>query len=252
MADPTPTGILYTATTLAAHIRGTFNCDADAAGGAAPDRITNAIIACGQRLWNGWDWEFRRKRGTLAVVAGTATGTVPLDFAKLDQNWLRNLETTNQELLFMSDRARFQEIADQYESDATGPPVAATTLWDHTTVKWTFIWTPTADAAYSYLYWYLTADPWTTGAVTGNTIVPPFPGTFHWGWRLLSEAFCLENYTRSTEAIAKKREFQDWLTDQLDEGDETVNASEMIEDAYRDTPLSLFGNLPTGTGILWR
>lgn len=245
MADPTPTGIRWTVTNLGLHIRGLINSDADAAGGSVPDRISNAIIACGQRLWNNYDWRFRRKQGTLTITAAEASEAAPSDFAELDQNWLKDYSETSTGLRFVQDQAEYQRRADMLESTDTGTPDTATIAWDQTSAAWKFYWTPTSDGSYTYSYWYLTIDPWTTGAVTANTVVPAFPPSFHEGWRLLSEAVCLGMYRQEADAERKMAEFKEWLSLQLAENDETISTPERIQQGYNDLP-QLYSQ---GTGI---
>lgn len=150
---------------LAEQIRGEINMDADAAGGSVPARLSNVIRECGAKLWNGIDWRFRRKQGTLLVAANVATARLPVDFAELDHRWLKET-TAKASLMFTDDASIFQSRKDYYDSASTGYPNTAFICQDTTRTTWTWyaVLAPTPSDTITYPYWYLLNDPWTRKA----------------------------------------------------------------------------------------
>ena len=105
----------WTATTLAAHLRGVVAQDSGAPGGTVPDRMLQVVIASGVELWNIHDWMFRLKQGTLTVIEDSATAYLPEDFAEIYHRYLANYDE-GVRLRLYDDPAEFQEIANAYDS----------------------------------------------------------------------------------------------------------------------------------------
>jgi hypothetical protein len=90
-------------------------------------------------------------------------------------------------------------------STDTGAPQIAVPYWDETVAAWKARIAPTADASYSYPYWYLRRDPWhRTSPVEDDVVISTtglWPYTFDTGWQLLCEYRILKHY-KGEEAAA--------------------------------------------------
>lgn len=235
------TNTRWTATTLAAHLRGTVDSDADAGGGSVPDRIMALVVETGQRLWNHKDWVFRRKRGTLTTADGTETYDAPADFGELDQRVMHDSDETLTGLRFTENAEEFQRVADNYDSsDATqegAPRIALVSRdWDEDAWAWHFVLCPVPDKVYVYPYWYVMTDPWQAGTMANDTTALVWPDTFNEGWRRLASAAVLEMYGHLDRANQAGRQFNTWLEKQIGESNETITTggSEFITDGYND------------------
>lgn len=232
---------LWTATTLAAHLRGELDVDPNAAGGTVPDRLMNIVRETGISLWNMADWRFRLKRGTLTTVAGTSTVSVPSDFAEIAQRFLQHNSTSTgvSGLLFTEDKIYFQERADGYLSTDTGNPVVAVVDVDRSGSSWAqqFLLCPTPDAVYSFPYWYVIKDPWSLSTPLSDSSTPQWPPTFNMGWHLYALARAQRAFGKSEETWRESwAAFSDWFQRQLQENNETITTSnlEPIRGGYDD------------------
>lgn len=207
-------------------------------------QIEVIVRECGITLWNAYDWRFRARQGTLSITAATATVAAPSDFGELYQRWLRDYDD-NATLRFTESVTAYQAVADTYDSDDTGEPEIACFVRDYTASTWTWkiIFSPTSDAAYSYTYWYVVTDPWTSDSLA-DTASPVWPATFNAGWRLLSRMQVAQAFNSKTYESDRKA-WMDWLGKQVAENDETITtgSSEYIEDGYGDTLLTTSGSL---------
>ena len=200
--------------------------------------IREIVKQAGVMLWNQMDWRFRIKKATLTTVDGTADYATPADFAKLDQRWVRDNTENNQylETRFTSDPRLFQEISDSYESTDKGLPVSAFVNQDQTelTFKWQFSVIPVPDKVYTFVYWYLSQDPWSQGL--DSTETPLWPDTFNNGWRLLSQLQMSISF-KSELASQDRRTFNEWMKQQIAENNETITDPdrETIIDGYSDS-----------------
>ncbi len=240
--------IQFTVNGLAAQIRGELDGDPNASGGAIPDRLRYMVVLAGMDLWNNYDWRFRRKLGSLAIVANDATKAAPTDFAELDQRWLR-AATTGEGLRFTEDPVIWQERASDFISTDTGPPELACIVRDTDTVGfvWEFLITPKSDGTYTYPYWYLTVDPWTGAGLADDDTVPPWPNSFNEGWRLLARARAHDAFGRDEQAEVSQKRYREWLAQQKAENDETISRpTELIRDGYGD-----FGATTSAGGALY-
>ena len=233
--------------TQADQIRGELECNPDAAGGTVPARLENIIIECGRGLWNGSDWRFRWKQGTLTTVAGIESAVLPDDFGEMCQRWLRrNNGEWGNGLVFVEDVTRWQEEADKYDSTDTNdwgqPRVASIVqdLDDKNDYSWEIILTPIPDTVYTYKFWYLTIDPWTGGEIGedfANSATPLMPPLFHEGWHLYSLARCQRAFKKPDPDSWKETwaHYRDWLGRQFSENNETLTmAQDPIVDGYQD------------------
>lgn len=207
----------------------------------------------GIAMWTSHDWRFRARQGTLSLVADDAVVAVPADFAELDQRWLRNMAETGNDypsLRFTEDPIVFQRVQDRFQSGDTGTPQIACFVRDYDTAG-SFVWeimlAPAADNTYSYKYWYLILDPWTTSAIT-DAESPKWPATFNKGWLLKSKMEAAVHFAGRFESVAKahgptRGQWKDWIKGQVEENNETMTTSqnEYIEPGYSDIPLGGFG-----------
>lgn len=227
----------WTATTLSAELRGELAGDENAAGGATPDRVIKRVIQSAKDLWTNWDWIFRRKQGTLALVVDDADKDVPSDFAELDQRWLRDNENTGARLRFTQDIGLWQAASDGFADDATGPPRLITIVRDTAEGTWKqhFIITPTSNDSYSYKFWYLVLDPWSAGVIDNDTTAPLWPASFFEGWRLRALWKVRRSFSTKEFAEDAKKDWEEWLDHQLAENNEGITtANEFIQDGYND------------------
>lgn len=230
----------WTATTLTAHVRGILGTDPNAAGGAIPARLLHVVIAAGVELWSRHDWRFRIRSATLTVSAGASTADLDDEFGELYGRWWRDAEDANF-LKFYDDAMLWQRQADLYDVTAAaddGRPQHALITRDTTeTTGWAWYvrFERSADVEYTYPYWYVAADPWTSGIIANDTTAPIWPVTFHEGWRQLAAHKALEDYGKNDEAKLKLRQYAGWLKQQKSENDEAIsvpNAQRM--DGYKD------------------
>lgn len=236
----------YSPQTLADQLRGELEGDYNASGGTIPDRVLVLVKAAGAELWNAADWQHRRKRGTLTTAEGVGSVDCPADMAELDQRWLQQKGKTPGQLRFTTDHTDYQHILDRYLDDASGqggPIVAciARKLVDGegdpvTTFSWQWLLAPVPDAAYSFDFWYLLSDPWTTGELATDDAIPVWPVTFFEGWRLLAKSKAMEAFGRDAAKVETAKSLADrWLAAQIRENME-VYARDVanIPDGYDD------------------
>jgi hypothetical protein len=205
-------------------------------------QVYAVVKESGIALWNSWDWRFRAKQGTLTLTTDDSYKAAPDDFCELDQRWLKDAGD-GMPLQFTEDVIVWQKEADRCESGETGIPRCVAVVRntaETTSFKYKFIVTPTADGDYSYSYWYLMLDPWSTTSPLADTAAPIWPSTFNKGWRLLALSQCARIYQKQIpEGAAESYDglWKDWLKQQLSENNETITtgAAEYIcKDAYGD------------------
>lgn len=231
----------WTVDTMAAQIRGELECDPDAAGGTVPARLENVIVEAGRGLWNGADWRFRWRQGTLTTAAGTATAALPDDFGEMAQRQLRRTGGYwSNDLWFAEDASRWQEYCDQFDltdTDDRDKPRLATIvqdLDDTTDFTWEVMLAPIPDAIYTYKFWYLTVDPWTNGTITGEAFgdssMPPMPTAFHEGWHLHALAEAQRAFHKPDAGAWQNTsaQYQEWFVRQEALNNETLTTKGSI------------------------
>lgn len=198
--------------------------------------ISNIVLECGKALWTYQDWRWRRKQATLTIEAGDTEADLPEDFGEFDGRWLRKADSC-WPLRIYEDASQWQAIVDSGAAALTGQPTDAVLVQDGTAESgfaWKILLSPKADQAYSFTYWYLTCDPWTTGDVTASTI-PTWPQTFNEGWKELALAKCRARFEKGLSWQQASAAFKDWLQRTLAENNETIaDPSNYIEDGYGD------------------
>jgi len=236
---------MWTVTSLAAHIRGELEMNPDAPGGAIPTRLENIIIECAKSLWDTHEWRFRRKQGTLSITAGDYDISLPSDFGRLDQRWMRQAAESDSDLTFVEDVTYFQKYADRFDRSDTndrGRPRMACIVQDYDTST-KFVWevflAPVPDDSYSYLYWYLTLNPWiaaTNGGTSfSNSTTPLWPEQFGEGWHLYALTRCQRAFAGSEAWKESWAAYKDWLAREIEDNDKTiVLAHDRIDDGYMD------------------
>jgi len=237
---------LWTVDKLAAHIRGELEVNPDAAGGTVPARLENIIIESGRGLWNGADWRFRWREGTLTTVAAASTAALPDDFAELCQRWIRrNNGDFGSGLTFVEDVTRWREYADHFDasdSSSNSEPHLATVIQDESNTDafaWVAMLSPTPDAVYTYKFLYLRLDPWTHGLLSGSefadTSVPLMPPTFYEGWHLYALARAQRVFGKGDDWKETWAAYKEWFNRSKSENDETLTfAADSIVDGYQD------------------
>jgi len=230
-----------TVETMAARVRAEAGIRQDQEGGSTRAQMMEIVRGCGVALWNAMDWKFRRKEGTLAIVAGASTAALPTDFGELDHRWLRDVDNWV-DMEFTDDPARYRARADTYQSTDTGEPEIGLVCRDEATTTYYkpyVVFCPTADQAYSYKFWYLKADPWTLyGSELADNASPIWPPSFFEGWHLWSLYAVCRAFPRDEKDYrwsAIRKDFQSWLQRQRSENDETMTRyTEPIRDGYGD------------------
>lgn len=247
--------IKFTVNSLCSHLRSELDVDPNATGGAIPDRVLTLVTLAAMELWDGHDWAFKRRQGTLTTVADTATVDFPSDFYELDQRWLHD-EANSTGVRFTSDPTEYQRIANDYESADTGEPIIAciqrkTPVYgsvdpadDVTDYALQALLTPTPDAIYNYPYWYMVLNPWSSGGLADDDVAPVWPHTFNEGWRLFAKQKLLNAYGGgSSEKATIGAMCKRWIADQLAENDEMLSRpNEQIRDGYGDFAPRPFSN----------
>ena len=232
----------WTATTLAAHLRGEIDSDPDAAGGTAPDRILSEVRECGIELWTMRDWQFRRKSGTLTTVADTATVDAPTDFAEFVNRSLHETSFEASNVQVTQNPDEYQKIAAQYASDDYQAPRILLVTRDtaESAWAWHFILSPTPDQVYTYSYWYVVDDPWTSGALADGS-APVWPKSFNNGWSLFARYRLTSKYSSDDDAKRNARkDWERWFGDQTEERNQTIQTdNEFIGDGYGDVAHTL-------------
>ena len=236
----TSSSVRWTVDRLAEHLRNHFNVDRNAAGGTVPDMLTWEVRQAGQHIWTHTDWRFRVKRGTLTTVAETEAAALPSDFYELWQRWLRDPQgTAANPIVFTEDPSRYQAYADEFDmTDSThdGEPRMACIVQDTSEDEftWHVLLAPRPGAVYTYPFWYLQADPWTSGA-TDDDEVPKWPQPFDAGWEMRAR-YKLQSILRGDDSWRELRGgFQRWLSDMRAENNETLcDSMERTEDYYKD------------------
>lgn len=177
-------GKAWTRTTLAAHLIKQLNRSASSTDQNAA--IGDCIISSFGDLWIKYDWDFRIRRATMTLVAGTPTYSISTnhaDFEKFDQKWINNANETGSPFKITNVTSQFesQRYAD---SDSQGEPVLA--LLEHAvstgSLTKTMRFTPTPDQAYQYIFYYLCTAP-----AIDTDDAPPWNGYMHKLWELDSK-----------------------------------------------------------------
>jgi len=237
----------WTNTTLAAQIRGELDADPDASGGTVPDRLGDIVVQSGIKLWEGWDWYWRTKEGTLTTVAETATADLPYDFAKMDSRWMEDTgNDTAYRLEFTQDAVRWRLFADRFDNDGTDDSEPRFALIDRDTSRTPWGWrarlAPRPGTVYTYPFMYLTNNPW-TGSTTAassvqidDTTAPSWPEAFGEGWYRRARWDAFSAFGSLEQASERKKEWKDWLSEALGENNEVLtNPTDRINhDAYND------------------
>ena len=227
----------WTTDTLALHLAQQVGGDATSSETAASDHVLTLTRQAGIEVWTRNDWWYRHKSGTITTVADASSVDAPTDFGEFDQRSLRDYDDSTQGVTITGDTRRWQEVADSYASDHTAEPRLVMAVRDtvETTWAWHFLFTPTPDAVYEYPYWYVAADPWTTGSLA-DSAAPVWPPAFDMGWYLLARYRVFEGRRTEEEVAAARKSWRDWLADSAGEIDETVTTDdEPILDPYKDT-----------------
>ena len=237
----------WTNTTLAAQIRGEIDADPDAAGGTVPARLSSIVIQAGIKLWEGWDWYWRTKEGTLSVADEANTADLPYDFAKMDSRWLESdADSRSCTLEFTQDAIRWREYANRFENDGTDDGEPRLALIDRDTTRTPWGWrcrtVPRADQAYEYLFMYLTNNPWTgstsasSSEQVADTTVPSWPQAFNEGWYRRARWDAFSAFGSLEQAAERKKEWKDWLGEARAENDEVLTNpyDRSNQDAYND------------------
>ena len=242
----------WTVNTMAEHVRGLLDIDPDAAGGTVPDRVKKIIREKARWLYSVKDWRFRSVAGTVSVSAGDSEIVLPADFGELDVSVMRTTDTARYRLLWTADPERWQAMKDRnYAAGTTGPPRIAVPYWDETTGQWKAKIAPTADAAYTFGYWYLRRNPWNRATPpTDDTPLSPtyWPESFDEGWRIMCEAVILSSYTKDERGPILFRQAEKWKEEQREDNDEAIASMvEELQDAVNDLSYTMRGAFDPGS-----
>ena len=231
----------WTPTTLETQITGEINTNPNAAGGSVPARLTNIVDEAYHDLWEEHDWKFRRIRADLTTAASTATVVLPVNFAKLDENWV-HANSNKGQLVFTDDIQMFDD--EVYRNTIESVPHIAIVEPDTSETSYYLQrvrLTPTPNAVYVFPYSYLRHAP-----DLGASAIPLFPLPFHRGWHYLSLARSQRAFRRDESWKETFAAYNAWLERAKSQNDETL-ASEtpLIPDATGDVaslPSNLMGH----------
>ncbi len=249
-AEAVPAGDLRTVNGLTETTRASLGLPRN---GEITAQIAEIVREAGTALWTSHDWRFRMKEGTLTCVAATERAALPNDFAEMDSRWMQNYNELAG-LRFTEDVSVFQKFRDLYSSGNTATPQIACITQDisEDPFEWEVLLSPIPNTGITFTYWYLVLDPWHTYDDEGannlaDTETPVWPETFFKGWRLLSKVSVAKEFPGQGDKDSyerDKREWRDWLHQQLAENDETIRtgAAEYIADGYGDVAAMASGN----------
>ena len=114
-------------------------------------------------------------------------------------------------------------------NDATGPPTVGLIEADEAG-GWRLRFTPTPNAAYTYVIPYLCK---VTPLAAAST--PAWPSSFHRGWHAMASMHCQRRFGVVDKARFAEREFAEWYAVAVKHNDQQLVRSERIEsDAYND------------------
>lgn len=242
--------------TLADQLRAEMDQNADAAGGAIPDRVAKIVREQGRWLFDYQDWLFRKTPGTLTVAAGATEVDMPADFKELDANTMRVTDDSSYRLVWTEDASAWQEAKSIIGANASAGYPRAAVLY-RTNGAWKAKLWPAADKEYTYDFWYIKSSPWSgTSPIADNIHLAPNYWTedFDEGWYKLCAYHVLSRFRSDDSWKGFKSEFTAWLKAHDMENNETISvALEPVDDVMMDfqvTAQACMNWLPGGS-VKW-